>query len=362
MRATSTLREGGIAIVLGIGIGLIVSYVADPHIFDHLMVRASSPRDPQSFIDRIPPSATRSIATLAPAQASSTPAPSPTSLPFLTSTPDMTPTAALEQSTVPAPSSAPEGMLLIPAGYFQMGSSQGEPNEAPEHPVLLDAFYLDQYEITNAQYQQCVAAGGCTEPRRERSATRADYLSNPAYADYPVVAVMWDQAEAYCTWAGKRLPTEAEWEYAASGPENRKWPWGNKFDADLSAASASDTQPVGSYPEGVSVFGVYDLAGNVAEWVADKYDHTFFPISPPRNPRAEGGIRRIYRGGGFANSSGSHYTTSRRYIETHDYYDVQIGFRCALDIPKPGQREPSPALISEFCQVFQAYKPEAACP
>jgi formylglycine-generating enzyme required for sulfatase activity len=176
-----------------------------------------------------------------------------------------------------------QGMALIPAGYFQMGSSTGAANETPEHPVFLDSFYLDLYEVTNAQYRECVKERGCTQAGLPNTLTYQGYRDDPAYDNYPLVGVTWDQADAYCKWAGKHLPTEAQWEYAASGPENLTWPWGNTFEADLSAAGEADTQPVGSYPDGVSPFGVFDLAGNAAEWVADDYRRNIWPIAQRRS-------------------------------------------------------------------------------
>ncbi|MGH2593344.1 MAG: formylglycine-generating enzyme family protein, partial [Anaerolineae bacterium] len=278
--------------------------------------------------------------------------------------PTATPEPTLTQTPTPIP--VPEGMALIPAGSYQMGSSTGQANEAPEHPVLLDAFYIDLFEMTNTQYRACVSAGGCDQGRVRDSFTHAGYRDDPAYDNYPVIGVSWDQAVAYCSWAGKRLPTEAEWEYAASGPENLAWPWGNTFDANLSAASARDTQPVGSYPGGVSPFGLFDMAGNVTEWVADAYDDAFYANSPASNPISGGsGDIRIYRGGAFDNTNGAFYTTSRRYTRDRAFNDVDIGFRCALDATEvnastpPAERE---ALVTEFCQIFAAYKPGATCP
>jgi hypothetical protein len=129
------------------------------------------------------------------------------------------------------------------------------------------------------------------------------------------------------------------------------------------AASARDTQPIDSYPEGASPFGVYNMAGNAAEWVADAYDPNFYSHSPPRNPRAESeGASRIYRGGSFGNLDGSLYTTSHRYGLVHNFTDVTVGFRCARDLPVLSDRAPSASLVSEFCQVYEAYKPGAACP
>jgi formylglycine-generating enzyme required for sulfatase activity len=140
-----------------------------------------------------------------------------------TAAPEATPTAT------PTPVPVPEGMALVPAGYFQMGSSTGRADERPEHPVLLDTFYIDLYEVTNAEYRACVDAGDCTPAGRVNSFTHTGYRDNPAFDDYPVIGVTWDQALAYCGWVDKRLPTEAEWEHAASGPQNlRRQPVGRQ--------------------------------------------------------------------------------------------------------------------------------------
>lgn len=267
---------------------------------------------------------------------SPTPSPEPTAEPTATSEPP-TPTATAEPATptaIPSPTTipTPAGMVLIPAGSFLMGSATGQANEAPEHEVSLTAFYLDIFEVSNAQYRACVEAGGCTPGNKVDSFTYQGYRDDPGYNNYPVMGVTWDQAQAYCRWAGKRLPTEAEWEYAASGPENFTWPWGNTFNAQLSAASAGDTQPVDSYPGGVSPFGVYNMAGNVGEWVADVYDETFYANSPVNNPISTGdGAGRIFRGGSFANPDGAFFTTSRRYGNARTFNDVDVGFRCAQD-------------------------------
>lgn len=265
-----------------------------------------------------------------------TPAPEPTVEPTATSEPP-TPTDTAEPPTPtiapsPTPVLAPEGMVLIPSGSFLMGSATGQANEAPEHTVSLDAFYLDVFEVSNAQYRACVADGGCTPGNKVDSFTYKGYRDDPTYNDYPVVGVTWDQAAAYCRWAGKRLPTEAEWEYAASGPENLTWPWGNTFNVPLSAASAGDTQPVDSYADGVSPFGAYNMAGNVGEWVEDVYDEAFYTNSPASNPVSTGdGTGRIFRGGSFANPDGAFFTTSRRYGNARTFNDVDVGIRCAQD-------------------------------
>jgi formylglycine-generating enzyme required for sulfatase activity len=211
----------------------------------------------------------------------------------------------------------------------------------------------------NGQFRQCVEAGECTPSTALDSFTYEGYRDSPAYDNYPVVSVTWDQANAYCQWAGKRLPTEAEWEYAAGGSSNLTWPWGNSFNPSLSAASADDLQPVDSYPNGVSPFGIFNMTGNAAEWVVDTFDGSFYANSPAKNPvNAEQGEERIYRGGSFANSDGSFYTTSRRYVNVRSFSEVDVGFRCAATVSSPADS----ALETEFCALYATYKPGAPCP
>jgi formylglycine-generating enzyme required for sulfatase activity len=263
--------------------------------------------------------------TAEPTQAGETAVPVDTPTPTTEPTPTTTPT--------PTPIPVPDDMALIPAGTFLMGSDAGEPNERPEHEVTLDAFLLDLFEVSNEDYRVCVTAEVCTQTGLANSFRRIGYRNEPEFANYPVIGVTWDQATTYCEWFDKRLPTEAEWEYAASGPDNFTWPWGNEFDPALSAASSEDTQPVDAFPEGVSPFGIFNMAGNVNEWVQDRFDANFYANSPAENPVNLEGSSNIFRGGSFDNTNGVFMTTSRRYTRPASTFDVDIGFRCAQDVP-----------------------------
>jgi len=219
---------------------------------------------------------------------------------------EATPAAATEPSSEmptepvaePGVTEVLEGMVLIPATEYMMGcdpehnNSYNCPNdELPQHKVSLSAYAIDVYEVTNAQYAACVAAGGCVAPIVSASKTRDDYYQNPEYANFPMINVKWEQAQAYCTWAGKRLPTEAEWELAARGTTPKAYPWGdeapdcskaNIYHNATMSACVGDTVAVGSYPEGASEFGVMDMTGNVWEWVVDSYIEDFYSVSSHR--------------------------------------------------------------------------------
>ena len=241
----------------------------------------------------------------------------------------------------------PEGMVLIPATEYMMGcdpehnGGYGCPDdELPQHQVSLSAFAIDIFEVTNVQYAECVAADGCSWPLEVDSQARENYFENPEYANFPMINVKWEDAQAYCTWAGKRLPTEAEWELAARGTTPKAYAWGdetpdctkaNIYHNDTMSACVGDTVAVGSYPEGASEFGVMDMTGNVWEWVADSYIEDFYSVSPTENPLAEDANQvRTVRGGGWASNWLAVRITSRAY-DLSLYSGLDLGFRCAMD-------------------------------
>jgi eukaryotic-like serine/threonine-protein kinase len=162
-------------------------------------------------------------------------------------------------------------MVLVPAGEFIMGSESGDDDEKPVHTVYLDAYYIDKYEVTNAAYKVCVDAGGCTPPMQTNSYSRSSYYDNSEFDDYPVIYVDWNRATDYCEWRDTSLPTETQWEKAARGTDGRTYPWGEGISCKQANyySCVGDTRKVGSYESGKSPYGIYDLAGNVWEWVAD---------------------------------------------------------------------------------------------
>jgi formylglycine-generating enzyme required for sulfatase activity len=277
----------------------------------------------------------------------------PTAFPTQPPEPIPTPTASPALAAVITRIAPLDGMVLvfIPAGEFKMGSARIDDPEAldeelPQHLVDLHAFWIDQTEVTNAQYALCVADGGaCTPPVESGSLTRSSYYGNSQYASYPVIFVSWSQAAAYCAWAGRRLPTEAEWEKAARGPDGWVYPWGNTFDGtlvnycDVNCPNVwkgpdddgyADTSPVGDYPDGASDYLVLDMAGNIYEWVADWYG----PYSRQRQINPTGpasGQEHIIRGGSWGDDSRHVRAAVRSQINTPDFWTNFIGFRCAVD-------------------------------
>jgi formylglycine-generating enzyme required for sulfatase activity len=278
---------------------------------------------------------------------------SPTSTPTETATPSVIPTRPFTPtpSLTPTPQTTTRSqdgmsMVFVPVGDFIMGSPPGEggDEEFPQHKVTLDAYWIDRTEVTNAQYQLFVSATGHEAP------TSCDWgdptYNDIAYANHPVVCVSWKDAKAYCEWAGARLPTEAEWEKAARGTDNRTYPWGSSFDGSRTnycdtncEGSHKDTgvddgyartAPVGSFPLGISPFGALDMAGNVVEWVSDWYSVYYYARSPQLNPQGPmGSLYRALRGGSWYGT----YTNERivsRFWMTPDSRDAATGFRCVV--------------------------------
>ena len=306
-----------------------------------------------------PPSATAPVAA-AIAQASPTGAPIPA-----------TPTPKSPTGTPPAPSAEPHDiqtrpkdgmpMVYVPGGTFLMGSTDAEVDqalarcresylycndwfyttEAPQHQVTVDGFWIDRTEVSNAQFRRCVEAGACQAPTPcgERELAYPD-LSR---AKHPVVCVDWHDAQAYCAWVGARLPTEAEWEYAARGQEGHAYPWGhepagalqNYCDANCTESWADQavddgyarTSPVGSYPEGASWCGVLDMAGNVYEWVGDWLGA--YAAEAQTNPSGPAtGQDRVLRGSSWKSFQDRARTAARSSGEPGTRLD-HMGFRCA---------------------------------
>ena len=272
-----------------------------------------------------------------------------------------------------------KNMVFIPAGEFLMGSPEGEGafDEHPQHVVYLDDFYIDKYEVTNAQFKEFVEATGyVTDAERKGfgevwnpkatihhftlSAFKGvnwryphAWIDNEQFPnrphpeawenynimdkmDYPVVQVSWNDAQAYAGWAGKRMPTEAEWEKAARGTDGRQWTWGNIFDLNIKGLTihtnigSDGPQPVGCFPTGISPYGVHDMAGNVEEWTADWYATDYYIHSPRNNPKGpDNGIARVLRGGSWRHQKSHHVWNSHREYQIPDYNSNFVGFRCA---------------------------------
>ena len=250
-------------------------------------------------------------------------------------------------------------MLLVPEGEFIMGSTRSQveaavdlcrgnldndpcnfdefSNEMPQHTVFLTDFYMDITEITNEQYEACVNSGACDPPEAGTGRySRQEYYEDLRFAKYPVVWVSWFDAQDYCTWAGERLPTEAEWEKAARGEDGLIFPWGDTFDgnkANTQELGGNQLRPVGSYSDGASTYGILDQAGSVWEWVSDWYDAGYFDESPDFNPQGpSSGRNRILRGGSYGNFQ-YYARATNRGARAPDSSTEFRGFRCVIDAP-----------------------------
>ena len=298
-----------------------------------------------------------------PADTSTSSKPVSNGTPISTSTPQPTQTSIPPATTLGIGStmiSPKDGMKLmyVPAGDFLMGSvasdSNARPNEKPQHTVYLDAFWIDLTDVTNKMYTLCVSAGVCQPP------TSYEYYAVSQYDNYPVVYVDWDMAKSYCEWTGRELPTEAQWEKAARGPNGNIYPWSNLWDGtrlnhcdfncpfnnkfiDRSSNDGYATiSPAGNYPLGASFYGVLDMLGNVNQWIADYYNGNYYEQSPSHNPLGPDigsnpfgpgtGSYRVLRGSSWEDNSPT--TSSYRAGGGTSWGQDYIGFRCAMSATK----------------------------
>jgi len=232
--------------------------------------------------------------------------------------------------------SSADGMteVLVPAGQFRSGTDEkGAQKNRPAHLVEVSAFWVDQTEVSNAMYARCVAAGECPLP----AAGQNPYYGDSTYNDYPVVYVTWSAADAYCRWAGRRLPTDAEWEKAARGTDERIYPWGDN-PPDMSLANfdnlIGEPLPVDRYPLGASPYGALNMAGNVREWVSDWFHEFYYLVAPPVNPQGppETG-RKSLRGGSYLDDA-NEIRVFNRFDHEPNSPGENRGFRCAVGAEK----------------------------
>ncbi len=229
----------------------------------------------------------------------------------------------------------PDQTVVIPAGPFIRGTDAGGFDEQPQREIFMDQFEIDRYEVTNHQYGQFVGATGHRKAGPpSRYAKNVTKMRGP---NQPIVYVSWEDAQGFCRWKDKRLPTEAEWEKAMRGTDGRLWPWGHVERPDgANWARVNDgydvTAPVGTFTSDTSPYGVRDGAGNVMEWVEDWYSEGYYRESPDRNPPSpDHGVYRVLRGGAYTTTGGDIRITSRSKM-VPDFRDETIGFRCARSI------------------------------
>ncbi len=259
-----------------------------------------------------------------------------------------------------------DAMVTVPTGEFRMGCDRAVytgancySREFPLHPVYLGGYKIDKYEVTVGEYRACVEAGACPLPRRADSDTRDSYYDNPAYFQYPVIQVSWWDAQGFCAWEGKRLPTEAEWEKAYRGAiDTRMYPWGEtgtltcdqmNFTLPSKRLCNRDTVRVGLYPAGASPYGAMDMGGNVFEWVHDIYSETYYRSSPYENPTGPDNdfdpfgddIEYFSLRGGSFRDQWFYTRTSHRHFGHHGdsafhdrpyFRNSRVGFRCAQSL------------------------------
>lgn len=293
------------------------------------------------------------VTACVPATPPPTPTPVPPSpVPATEVPPTSTPTL------VPVPLAGPQAgaamkwmdgstLIFVPAGEFVMGTGAGN---SPTHAISLDQYWIQETEVTNGMYAQCVATGACTPPVQE---VGAPVYTNLQYNSYPVVGVNWDQAGAYCAWIQGGLPTEAQWEKAARGSVGSTFPWGEEgaaCDFLNFAGCVKHTTSVTDYEDGRSPYGLFDMSGNVFEWVQDWYGEAYYSNSPSTNPPGpESGDQRVVRGSSFE-SDPDQAAAGLRHFAAPGYHSAELGFRCVVAEPKP---------LAPYCQL-NAYIPSVS--
>jgi formylglycine-generating enzyme required for sulfatase activity len=258
------------------------------------------------------------------------------------------------EKTVAMANATPQGMVMIPAGDFLMGSEEGSEVEKPVHRVYLDAYFMDSTPVTNAQFAEFTAATGygTTAERLERivnlqegdsveTAKSWRTFATPERDNHPVIFVSWLDADAYARWATKRLPTEAEWEKAARGGLDRKrFPWGDEITdhganwgkTQSGPEAMPPTTPISMFPP--NDYGLYDMVGNVWEWCADWYFDPYYEISPEENPAGpDGGQYRVRRGASWNIRESFRLRCANRGAMPPDRFFANLGFRCARTVP-----------------------------
>lgn len=249
--------------------------------------------------------------------------------PTLTSTPTQVLTITPTSLSTEITDAKGVEMILVPAGGFTMGNNKGDGNEKPVHTVDLADYYIDRFTVTNASYKVCADTGDCLPPKSSDSATRQSYYGNPVFDNFPVIYVNWFMAKTYCEWRGARLPTEAEWEKAARGTTAGTYPWGENSDKAFANFDGVDTSPVNAYEKGKSFYGVYDMAGNVWQWVGSLYQPYPYKSNDGRDDPSASGARTLRGGSWF---SGNYYIRStNRNKDDPTSAKAVYSFRCVHD-------------------------------